>query len=61
MLTEKLRGHAKPVGFSTCMIILGKVIEGIPRHFSTKSGHGYEWDVPSIVNSEMWYNFRVQK
>ncbi len=42
MLTEKFRGACKPVGFSKCLILLGKVKEGIPRHLSTKSGHGYE-------------------
>ncbi len=59
MLTKKLslRGACKLVELSECTIILGKVREGIPRHLSTKSGHGYVSDVPSIVNSEMWYNF----
>ncbi len=43
------------------MDILRKASQRIPRHLSTKSGHGHVSDVLyTIVNSEMWHNIWVQ-
>ncbi len=61
MMSENLRGAGKPAWLAQSMIILEKESWRVPWNFSIKSAHGYVSDVLSIVTSESWHNFWVQK